>query len=85
MMKEMWNILCSVEQKCKWGCKEKWQRGMVVNVVWADWQNVLYFYLPGSVLVKIESKWYSAETRCDQSPGSFIEHFLKKRPSTFSI
>ena len=43
---------------------------MFLNVVWADWQKVLYFYLPGSVLVKIERQWYSAETHYDQGQGS---------------
>ena len=72
MMREMWIILCSVEQECKWGCEEEGQRGMVLNVVWADGQKVLFFYLPGWVLVKIESQWYSAETHCDQGPGCHL-------------
>ena len=55
--------------ECKLGCEEEEQSGMFLNVVWVDWQMVLYFYLPGSVLVKIENQWYSNETHCDQGPG----------------
>ena len=34
----------------------------------------LYFYLSGSVLVKIESQWYSAETQWDLTPGVYTKN-----------
>ena len=42
---------------------------MFLNRLWADWQKYLHFYLTGSVMVTIESRWYSAETHCEQGPG----------------
>ena len=36
----------------------------------------LYFYLSGSVLVKIESQWYSAETQWDLTPGFQVIHAI---------
>ena len=43
---------------------------MFLNRLWADWQRFLHFYLTGSVLVFIESRWYSAENHCEQGPGT---------------
>ena len=57
MMREMWNCLCSVHQKCKWGCDEEVQTGMFLTRLWADWQKYLHFFLSVSVLVTIESQW----------------------------
>ena len=59
----MWNVLCSVHQKCILCWEEKGQTGMFLNRLWADWY--LHFYLTGSVMVTIESRWYSAETQCE--------------------
>ena len=43
---------------------------MFLNVVWADWQKHLHLYLSGSVMVTIESQWFSNETHCEQGPGN---------------
>ena len=43
---------------------------MLLNRLRADWQKYLYCYLSGTVLVTIESRWYSAETHCEQGPGT---------------
>ena len=51
---------------------------MFLNRLWADWQRYLHFYLTGSVMVTIESQWYSAETHCEQGPGSLFEKLLFK-------
>ena len=42
---------------------------MFLNRLWADWEKYLHFYLSGTVMVTIESQWYSAETHCEQGPG----------------
>ena len=42
---------------------------MFLNRLRADWQKYLHFYLTGSVMVTIESRWNSAETHCDHGPG----------------
>ena len=68
-MREMWNFLCSVDQECKWDCEEEGQTGMFPNRLWADWQKYLYCYVSGTVLATIESRWYCAETHCEQGPG----------------
>ena len=44
---------------------------------------VLYFYLPGSVLVKIESQWYRNETHCDKGPGNQLNFFLLQHGFNF--
>ena len=50
---------------------------MFLYRLWADWQKYLHFYLTGSVMVTIESQWYSAETHCEQGPGnSFLGQLL---------
>ena len=43
---------------------------MFLNRLWADWQKYLLFYLTGSVMVTIKSRWYSAEANCEQGPGN---------------
>ena len=40
LMREMWNILCSADQECKWDCEEEGQTGMLLNRLWADWQSI---------------------------------------------
>ena len=89
MMREMRNILCSVDQECKWGCEEEGQTAMFLNGVWADWQMYLYCYLSGTVMVPIESQWYSAETHCEPGPeliGSWQETVNKfKGTSNWSV
>ena len=65
----MWNVLCSVPQWCKLGCEEKGQSEILLNRLWADWQKHLHLYLSGSVMVTIESQWFSNETHCEQGPG----------------
>ena len=43
---------------------------MFLNRLWTDWQKYLHFYLSGSVMVTIESQWYSTEPHRDQGTGS---------------
>ena len=42
---------------------------MFLKGLWADWQKHLHLYLSGSVMVTIESQWFSNETHCEQGPG----------------
>ena len=49
--------------------RRKKQTGIFLNRLWADWQIYLHCYLSGTVLVTIESQWYSAETHCDLGTG----------------
>ena len=64
--------------------KKKKQTGIFLNRLWADWQIHLHCYLSGTVLVTIESQWYSAETHCDLGTGSEFRSFSKKKLSVFS-
>ena len=41
------------------------------NGVGADWQIYLYCCLSGTVMITIESEWYSAEAHSEQGPGSY--------------
>ena len=59
--------------------RRKKQTGIFLNRLWADWQIYLHCYLSGTVLVTIESQWYSAETHCDLGTGT------KKLYMKFSI
>ena len=49
--------------------RRKKQTGIFLNRLWADWQIYLHCCLSGTVLVTIESQWYSAETHCDLGTG----------------
>ena len=50
---------------------------MFLYRLWADWQKYLHFYLTGSVMVTIESQWYSAETHCEQGPEEIVDYATK--------
>ena len=74
-----WNILCRFDQECKLGCEEEEQRGMFLNVVWADWQKHLHLYLSGSVMVTIESQWYSTAPHCDQGTSTLPSERIQNK------
>ena len=44
---------------------------MFLSRLWADWQKYLHCCFSGTVMITIESRWYSAEFHCEQGPGSY--------------
>ena len=45
---------------------------MFLNRLWPEWQKHLHLFLSGSVMVTIESQWFSNETHCEQGPGNSL-------------